>query len=461
MTRANTPPLVRPHLRVAVVEEGQRAPNGWLACRIGENLSFTTAQLESYCLASWKPLVFDALLVAAAVEYCDRIQHRPALGWGREFDLRIPVHDVSLWNNPALKDSLHSALDFLMGDRWKIEFVPRTDPEPAPEQSLFDLPRGKVSIIPFSDGMDSRAVAGLEARQLGDRLIRVRLGSKMIDRPNDARQPFTSVPYRVKTGKRNQESTARSRGFKFAMVSGVAAFLIKAEEIIVPESGQGALGPALVAVGHGYGDYRNHPLFTDRMAKFLTSLFGHRIEYRFPRLWQTKGQTLAAFGAVSDVGPCLEARSCWQGSRQVSVDGQQRQCGICAACMLRRLSVHAAGLTEKPETYVWENLSAPTFEEGAANGFAKITPALREYAIAGVLHLDHLATIRTSAVHRPALVRLAFQLSHSLGLSQSDIEARLDALLAEHCREWQRFLQSLDQLSFLKNWTSVSYEHAA
>ena len=450
----------RPSVRVAVAEPGAPVPRGWQTCRLSENISFTTAQLEAYCLASWRPVIFDALVLAAAVEYCDRVLRRPALGWGRNFDLRVPVHDIKLWNRPEVNGALHNALNFLTGDRWKVEFVSRKQPESAPKQGQFDLPRGKVSIIPFSDGMDSCAVADLEAHDLGDRLIRVRLGSKMKDRP-DKRHPFTTVPYRVTIGQRNLDSSARSRGFKFAMVSGVAAFLMKAEGIVVPESGQGALGPGLVSVGHAYPDYRNHPLFTDRMATFLSALFDHPIRYRFPRLWQTKGQTLAAFGRIGRIDACLEARSCWQDSRQVSVDGHRRQCGVCAACMLRRLSVHAAGFTEKSETYVWGNLSASTFEKGAAKSFDKVTPALREYAIAGVLHLDQLATLVSSPVHEPALLRLAFQLSQSQGIPQKEVGSRLSELLATHRREWESFLHSLGHHSFVRNWTSVLNEHAA
>jgi hypothetical protein len=445
-----------PSISVAVTEAGQRGVAKWLSCVIGENLEFSTARLESYCLKSWEPIIFDALLVAAAVEFCDRIKKRPALGWGREIELRIPVHDPVRWGSRQISGSLMDALNFLTGDRWHITFVARRKPEDAPRQGQFNIPPGTTAVIPFSDGMDSRAVAGIVGRELGARLVRVRLGSKIVDRPSasDGRQPFTSVPYRVRSGKGSGETSARSRGFKFATVSGVAAYLVGAGEIIVPESGQGALGSALVAVGHAYEDYRNHPLFTDRMEKYLTALFGRQIRFRFPRLWHTKGETLAAYAAESDQASCLEAWSCWQQSRQVSVNGHKRQCGVCAACMLRRLSVHAAGLAERPETYVWENLAAPTFEKGAASDFEKITLSLREYAIAGTLHLDHLAGLRGSAVHTQSLKRSAFHLAQSRGLSQADAESKLDRLLAQHQREWRGFVQSLGPHSFVANWVS-------
>jgi 7-cyano-7-deazaguanine synthase in queuosine biosynthesis len=445
-----------PQVRVAVLEKGQRPPSQWTPCSIGENLDFSTERLESYFLSSWQPVIFDALLVAAAVEFCDRIKKRPPLGWGRDIELQIPVHDPAHWSSKVVYESLTDALNFLTGDRWRIIFTSRRKPEKPPLQSYLQIPPGVTAVIPFSDGMDSRAVAGLEARKLGTQLVRVRLGSKIADRrsASAAKEPFTSVPYRVITGKSSGETSARSRGFKFATVSGVAAYLVGAPEIVVPESGQGALGSALVPVGHAYEDYRNHPLFTDRMEKYLGALFGHTTKFRFPRLWNTKGETLSAFAhEINDASP-VDAWSCWQQSRQVSVDGHKRQCGICAACMLRRLSVYWSGLGEHPKTYVWENLGASTFESGASAKFNKVTRALKEYAIAGTLHLDHLAGLCGSALHAPSVRRAAAQLAHSQNLAQPDAEQKLNRLLNQHALEWKSFVRSLGPQSFVGKWVS-------
>jgi 7-cyano-7-deazaguanine synthase in queuosine biosynthesis len=443
-------------MRVAVLEKGQRAPVNWQACIIGTNLDFSTTRLESYCLASWKPVIFDALVVAAAVEFCDRIQKRPALGWGRDFSLTIPVHDVAHWNSKPVRAALIDALEFLTGDKWQIEFTPRRKPQEISRQAYLPIPAGITTIIPFSDGIDSRAVSALKEKELGSRLCRVRLGSKAIDKriPGQERRPFTTVPYKVKTNKRSGESTARSRGFKFATVSGIAAYLVQANEIVVPESGQGALGPVLVPTGQGYEDFRNHPLFTDRMERYFKALFAADIHFNFPRLWFTKGETLAAYAKLYGAQAHVDAQSCWQQNRHVSVDNRRRQCGICAACMLRRLSVHAADLKEPRETYLWENLNAPTFEEGAAKSFDKITDALREYAIAGTLHLDHLAGIRNSALHAGAIKRQAHQLARSRGLSPEEAEINLDRLLSKHESEWRSFVRSLGNKSFIRNWVA-------
>jgi hypothetical protein len=191
------------------------------------------------------------------------------------------------------------------------------------------------------------------------------------------------------------------------------------------------------------------------MERFLKALFGHSVTFKFPQLWRTKAQTLREYvKACPGDKSLIETRSCWQQSRQVSVEGKRRQCGICAACMLRRLSMHAAGIEEPKENYVWEDLTASNFKAGAASSFsaAKKTPALREYAIAGALHLDHLAALPGSPANARALDLSAFHLAGALGSPQMEVRRKLDGMLKEHAREWRDFLSSLGNNSFLAPW---------
>ena len=444
--------------RVDVVEPAVPARRHRIRCEIGENLKFDTAGLEAYCFANWDERIFDAFVLAAAVQFCDHTKARPSARWGRDIMLRVPVHDPAHWRSAAVSGALQGALGFLTGDRWRLEFIARKKPESPPRQGNFSLPDGARVVIPFSDGLDSRAVAGLAEREHGHKLIRVRLGSRSLNghRTDGERVPFASVPYRVRYGRRGSvETSARSRGLKFALLSGIAAYLSQARQVIVPESGQGALGPVFVPVGQAYEDYRNHPLFTDRMEAFLSALFDHEVRYTYPRLWHTKAETVAAFiAALPDGKNWAQTRSCWQGQRQVSVSGRWRQCGICAACMLRRMSVHAMGGTEDKETYVWEDLSAARFEDGAALGFKKIKTqgALYEYAIAGTLHLDHLADLQHSPANQVLLDRQVFQLSRSLDLSEQETRQKLERLLTQHAKEWKNFVGSLGSRSFVARW---------
>jgi Queuosine biosynthesis protein QueC len=457
-TASNESPSAERGITIDVVEPGVRPRRGSIGCRIGKNVEFSTASLESYFFARWEPVAYDALLVAAAVEFGDRIRRRPAFSWQREIELHIPVHNPERWKQKQVADSLHESLNFLTGDRWSIEFYQRQKEVEQPQQGMLSIQPGVDAVLPFSNGLDSRAVAGLLGRELGCRLVRVRLGSELQDREGISRrrEAFTSVPYRVLPGRHAfVESSARSRGFKFAMISALAANLAEANQVIIPESGQGALGPTLVPVGQAYEDYRSHPLFTRRMEKFLHALFGRPISFSFPRLWYTKAETLKQFVEECEGrSSWSQTWSCWQQSRQVSVDHRKRQCGICAACMLRRLSVHAAGLSESPKSYVWENLSATTFAAGAAASFPakKITPGLREYAIAGALHLDHLAGLSLSPRGARTVSLQAFQLAGALGLSEEDTRTRLERLLQQHTSEWRNFMSSLGPNSFVADW---------
>ena len=460
MTQTSEMLLTPPEIRVDVTETGARTRRGWLRCQIGQNVEFSTERLETYCFTNWQPIIFDAFLLAAAVEFADKTRRRSAFSWQRQIELRIPVHDPGRWNDKRVLNSLHDALNFLTGDQWQVTFSGRSASEASPRQCRFNLPTGLTAVMPFSDGLDSRAVAGLVERELGDNLIRVRLGPKTCDARLLSRRghPFTSVPYQVRAGVQQfVESSSRSRGFKFALLGGLAAYLAKVNQIIVSESGQGALGPALVTVGQSYEDFRSHPLFTGRMEVFLAALLEYQVRFQFPRIWYTKGETLATF--VKECGndaPWSDTCSCWQQNRQVSVDHKKRQCGICAACMLRRMSVHAAGLKEPEHTYVWEDLAATSFRTGAATGFheRKVTGKMREYAIAGVLHLDHLADLQTSPANLRTLNLNAFQLGKAMGISETEAYTKLTRLLTQHGNEWKDFVNSLGKNSFVADWAT-------
>lgn len=447
-------PLTIPEVQIDVVESGRAARRGRVGFDLERDLDFSTDALESYAFSRWEPLIYDAMVLAAAVEYADKIVRRPPRGWARRIELQIPVDDPARWNSPEVIVPLHDAVAFLTSDYWTISFVRRQISAPSPSNNYLSLPVKTDAILAFSDGMDSRAVAGIIGNTLGGKLVRVRVGSKTIDRPKRKGQPepFTSVPYSIALTGRNNETSARTRGFKFALITALAAYLTEASDIVIPESGQGAIGPALLTVGHNYPDYRNHPLFTKRMARFMTALLGKEIRYVFPRIWNTKGETLKEFVSIARDDSWASTKSCWRGAQWSSVNGKLRQCGVCAACMLRRVSVHAAGLAEQPETYVCTDMSATTLKGGVDPSFAKVNDAFESYAIAGALHMDHLADM-ASADSKPLVKRHAGLLGPALGLAPVEAEKKLASLLNRHAKEWKNYMNAQGEHSFLRQWT--------
>lgn len=442
-----------PAALIDVVEPGMPARQGRVVLREKRDVTFSTEGLESYAFRRWEPLFYDAMVLAAAVECGDRILRRPVRNWTRRIELRVPVHEPGRWAAPALARALHDALGFLTGDRWSVEFVRRLKDAPRPTQDPLDFDVTTEAVLAYSDGMDSRAVAGILATSLGNGLVRVRVGSKRWDRERGQREPFTRVPYAVQCGMRSSESSARSRGFKFALIAAIGAYLTDAKEIVIPESGPGAIGPPLVKVGQTYPDYRNDPRFTVRMQRFVAALMGKDIRYTFPRLWHTKGETLAEYRRVTGREDWSDTRSCWRGSRWSSVNGKLRQCGVCAACMLRRVAVHAAGLEELPETYVLMDMKARRLEQGVDPDFdaTKLNQAFRDYAIAGVLHMQHLADMAESRL-RPEVERHATLLAPALGISREETFDRLRKLLQKHAEEWRSYTTSLGAHSYAMKW---------
>ena len=449
-------------LSVDVVEAGIRGRKGVCQCRLGKNIDFDLEALESFSSRKWQATVYDALVVAAAVEFCDRSLARGAMNWGRRFLVDIPVHNPDKWSDRSVVKALVEALNLLTGDDWHFNFRARAVPEEPPKQDRMQFPSGAESVIAYSDGMDSCAVAGLESKRIGNRLVRIRVGRNQqdISKKERSRLPFKALPYSVKLDDgRNAENSARSRGFKFSIVSAIAAYLIDAPSVIVPESGQGSLAPVLLPVGHGYEDYRSHPAFTVLMECFFKALLGYEVKYRFPRIWMTKGETLREFVDVCGTsGLWAQTRSCWQQSRQVAVLGKRRQCGVCAACMLRRLSVHAAGLSEPSENYVWESLMPASWKAGAAKGFSGFTPALREYAIAGVLHFEHLALLRGTAQFELIKRQRVNELARSLSEPPMGVTMKLGRFLEKHAIEWAAFTNDLGPESFVRQWIEMNHE---
>lgn len=228
------PGPVLPEVKVAVCEPGGSQQDGWLECEVNRNILFSTAALESYAFSKWEPVIFDAMLVAASVEFTDLSCRRPSLGWPRRLSIRVPVADPDRWEAPAVKDSLLDAIEFVTGDHWSIEFLKRTEGLEHPGGDRFALFPPSKAVLAFSEGMDSLAVE-----------------------------------------------------------------------------------------------------------RFLEALLEQPVRYDFPRLWYTKGETLARWVAIDGDETWRSTKSCWRDSRWSSV---RRPGDLC----LHRHERRHAGISSRP-----------------------------------------------------------------------------------------------------------------
>lgn len=430
--------------RVKVIEPGQSAESGSTTCEIDRHIEFDTKTLESCCFRGWNPLVYDAFVVAAGVEYCDRTKARQRRVWGRDITLRVPVHDPDRWSAA----DMGRVLVALTGDRWHLDFIPRKKPAPPSPQAPLPMDSKAGAVMPFSDGLDSYAVSRLMEMKYG-RLLRVRLGARPYRSGKGL--PFAGVPFRVRNY-RAVESSFRSRAFKFGLLAGVAAFLSGVKKTIIAESGQGIIGSSLVRIGPEHDHVGSHPYFLDHMADFLRKLLGVDVRYLYPRIWHTKAQTLSRYFELHGDSTAWEhTRSCWQDQRHASFGGAWLQCGVCSACLLRRMSLHAAGRQEKRGAYVLEDLAAGSFDESATSECRHIGDAMRRHCVYGATELDLLAKVHRSPWAKCSIDRQVQRLCQSPSLAASDeddVRVKLERLLERHASEWQAFKGSLGKDSF-------------
>lgn len=435
-------------LNLFVSDGNGKTPRSWDAVSIGKEIYFDPDILNSYRWDGWEAIHHDLLTLAAAVECADRQKGRRLSKWSRELNIVLPVSEIRLWQSPQIQTSLCEALRHLTGDNWHFEFVESVVAHNCTRQGALPFPRDRVKYtIAYSDGLDSRCVSGLYPTE---EIVRVRVAGKK-DRAGRGEKPFDLIPFHVKPH-RSPENSVRSRGFKFAAITGIASHLSGVSKIIVPESGQGALGPVLLPLHNIYPDYRNHPAFFRKMEKFIEALLGHAIDFEQPRLWATKGQTVQAYlAAGGQEDELVSSRSCWQQRWNARYNGKLRQCGLCAACLLRRMSMHAAGIVEPDDTYTISDLGKAKYSAAIPRSNSlRPSKSMLEYGIVGARHLQHFSDI--SDLPDDRLKVHAFEIAQSIGATEQETLGKLKDLSAQHAVEWQAFIQSQGDQSFINKW---------
>ena len=131
--------------------------------------------------------------------------------------------------------------------------------------------------------------------------------------------------------------------------------------------------------------------------------------------------------------------------------GSKKHCGLCAACLLRRQSLHTVAVNEMPDTYVVSDLSATNVTEALS-----VIPRtadrniMAEYGSVGARHLQHLADM---AILPDDKLRVhVSEIAAATGAPLQETLKNLRTLLVTHAEEWCAFLAAQGEQSFLKSW---------
>jgi 7-cyano-7-deazaguanine synthase in queuosine biosynthesis len=417
--------------------------------------------LENYCFQLLSGKEYELALLAGVVAFADRtVRRHHSEGWARQIKIMMPVCHPHQWD--ASKSALVDLLQFLTGDYWQIEFTARRAPWNVSRQEILSLGSGRFVVVPYSNGLDSFAQAQILKAKSGQLTpIRITAWNKglagerdwKID-PDGTKYRRISIPVRVSTTN-HPEPSYRTRSFLFYVFAGIAAHMARAEAVIIPENGQGSLGPSLVPMGAESPQRGSHPAFTRKLSRFLGILLSNPVCFEHPQLWRTKGEVLQLLKKENLIEGWTTSSSCPRDHRDVSLNGRAVHCGVCAGCLLRRTAAFAADLVEPENSYLWTNLGAPTLQQAIHPGSDRLTrPNDTDIANHGVLVMTELAKRAECAEEDPVIAQSAFEIAD--GTSMDIVLPRLKRLLSAHKSEWAMFRSHFGPKAWINsNFTSI------
>lgn len=430
--------------RVCVSGDAASPRKSEIPCVIGRDVQVDAEVLEDYCFQLLSEREYELVILAGVVAFADRsVRRLHSQGWARHIEIVMPVRRPDQWQ--ACEAALQELLQFLTGDHWEITFTNRRSPWDNTRQDIFPLGNGTFVIVPYSNGLDSFAQSQLLKLE-SSRLIPIRItawnrglagqrGWKAD--PDGTRYRRVSIPIRITTDS-HPEPSYRGRSFLFNALAGLAAHLAHAEYVLVPENGQGALGPSIVPFGAESPQRGSHPGFTRRLGEFLGLVLGRPVRFQHPQLWRTKGEVLRILKEADLLSGWAVTTSCPRDRRDVSLDGKIAHCGVCAACLLRRAAAYVNGLVEPTNTYLWHDLKAATLADAIHPNADRQTRANDiDIASHGVLAMAELANWADAPNEDPSLSQCAFEISGATSLKTT--QADLKRLLKAHKEEWSLF----------------------
>lgn len=444
-----------------VVESGQRRrTHSEHEIRLGTDVIISHDQLRQYLAQRLQPEDVDLLLLAGVVARIDRtVKRHLASGWARRLHVKMCVHEPERWERADVRVSLQEALNLLTGDTWSFEFYSRSAVEQALQLELFSCAPTQVATMPYSGGLDSYcglaswAPAPVKSRLL----VHTRNGqsSRALVEQTLKGQPVhhVSVPISI-PGLSHAEDTYRARTFTFLVAAAVGARLGNGTDIIVSENGQGALGPALVQFPGEHPYYSTHPLFTRRLSVLLKAIWadGYDVRFLHPAVWHTKGEVLSKLTARGAAPRWQVTRSCSRMNPRNKGAGAPEQCGVCGGCLLRRLSLDAAGLApfgSNAEGYLWSDLSADRLED-ATNFECDTTKNDYRIAVHAVVGMAALADFANASADDHAVLTLVEDLAYGAGVSIEEAASRVRRLVRAHQVEWNSAVDKLPTSSWLR-----------
>jgi hypothetical protein len=327
----------------------------------------------------------DFLSIAMAVTAADTFVLRADApnGWSRNFEISIPLANPEPWN--AIRPALEATLRFLSSDTWQFEFISGGAQPPAAaliksRNRVLDLSRADCISL-FSGGLDS-AIGALDLLAEKRRPLLVSHASRGDSDKQDAVALLLPAPCQrmsvntYPTWSGADDDSMRTRSFQFLALGVLAAEAVgsyrgsKGLELFVCENGLIALNPPLTPRRMGSHSTRTaHPHFLKSVQNMLDAV-GVPVRVSNPYRHRTKGEMALPHAGSSNFRAFAAATvSCGKWKRR------NQQCGRCVPCLIRRASLHAAGVVDDTD-YQYPDLQSVMNDEEGRDDLVAVQAAL-------------------------------------------------------------------------------------
>lgn len=333
------------------------------------NAIVATSAIEKAC-GPLPPVPLDLIDIAAGIYLTDiAIPRGRNEQFVRSIKLHIPVREPARWD--AARPQLEALLYLLTGDRFAVRFHQRHG-EASCVQSRRQVEPGDFDCVCLlSGGLDSLAAAvGLLRSGRKPLLLSHASGNPTVARAQAASvaslrrawgqvghltvhvHPRTTPAALPFPQPERREPTRRSRSLLFMSLAAVVAASLGSIEVYMGENGVlTAAVPLSPGRAGALSTRTTHPAVLNSFNSIVQSV-GMSVRVINPFVYQTKAELLLHVLRPSlRVEEIQRTVSCWMVGRR------HRQCGGCVPCLLRRLSMLAAGLPD--EAYEMDLLAQP------------------------------------------------------------------------------------------------------
>jgi len=371
----------------------------------------------------------------------------------RKIHLQIAVLDLPFWQSTDTQKVLRDALWILTEDDWQVVFTKCNTPlSSCTQEFLITEPiLHPVRVALFSGGLDSFAGVALQLQNPALKHVfvsgvthgRMEAGqrqqmSSLLRNRSNKNVRHLQIGYGLKEKKirdNTLEGSQRSRAFMHITLGAITALHAGTNELYMYENGFGALNLPFDATQIGIETSKAaNPAFHRAMERVVEIISGRPFRIQNPFLFLTKAQALR-HAHIDEFGITLaETFSCdrfpdWREGRP--------QCGTCASCILRRLSIEAADLDDYDlgQGYV-RDVKSPLFIP--SDSAASVLAHYEGQASALDKALNDKNPWQALALEFPELFEVESALKPN-DQSEQDVREALIQLLRNQVAEWKAF----------------------